>query len=113
WYCRLRVEVDNQTYKVLRLLWTYIRHVLIEYQVHVRTSRVGIGIAGRDGGHATAAADLDALIPLLLLNRAAVDFEVNALVFDNNPANAGLIARFRRLSPHGDPLLQFAPRGRK
>src|SRR6185437_16550183 len=95
------------------LLRIQIGHIAGEHQVHVRTARIGAGVVAADRGHARSAADLNVLVPLLLLDRAAVDLEVNTIVLYQYFADAGLIAGLRRGTPHGKFVLQLFPTGRQ
>ena len=80
---------------------------MIEHKIHIGATRVGIRIVGRNLGHASAATDLNALIPLLFLDRAPIDLKVNTIVLNNDGADASLVARLSRRSPHGHHLLQL------
>ena len=55
--------------------------------------------------------NLDVLIPLLLLDRTAVDFKADVVVFDDDVADAGPVAGFRGGSPKRDQMLQFRAAG--
>jgi len=52
---------------------------------------------------------LDALVPFLRLDGTAIDFEMNAVFFDGNAGDAGLIAGLHRWSPcDHEPLKVYA-----
>src|SRR5260221_13218895 len=68
--------------------------MMIELKLDIRAAGIGILVRGRNRSFTTGPGDCDALVPLRLLARAAVDLEHNALVVDDDVANAGLVTRF-------------------
>ena len=61
---------------------------MVEVEIDERPTRVGVLIARSNRRGAARTLNLDALVPLLLFDGAAVDFEVNVVVFDDDVADA-------------------------
>ena len=76
--------------------------------------RIGLRVFPRSGWHRSApsAGDLDVLIPLLAMNRAAVDFEMNVILFNLDERNVRRIARLDGGSPKAESLLHLFAIGR-
>src|SRR5579859_3929006 len=74
--------------------------------------RVGLRLIARQGNLRPAVArDRYVLIPLLAVNRATVDIEVNMVVFNLHERDVRRIARFHSGSPDGQCRLQIVSAG--
>src|SRR5579864_3678618 len=74
--------------------------------------RVGLRFSGRLYLSSVCARHLDVLKPLLAMNRAAIEIEMNVVVLDLYVRDMRGIARLDRRSPDRNRLLQFLATGR-
>jgi len=103
-----RIEIEHGIKQVAQLLCRHLRNVLVEVNFQVGSMRILLGFGGRDGSRvAVCSRNLNVLIPLLAVHRAAVNVEVDVVVFNLHEGDVCRIAGPDCRSPQGQRLLQF------
>src|SRR6266545_1968400 len=102
------MEIHHWFEQLLQLIGRKVGDKLVECQFDKGTAhiRVVFRLTGLDGSR--AAGDLNMLVPLLLFNRAAVQFENNALIFKVNICDASTIASFDGRAISGNNSLHMS-----
>src|SRR5438874_880165 len=81
---RLRIEVKDRPQHLLQLLHCQVRNMMVKNQIYVRSAWIinGIVLGSTRTSHSAIHPDLNVLIPLGLLYRAAIDFEMETVTTD-------------------------------
>ena len=107
-----RFEVEDRQEEIAQLLRGHLRDVLIEVDIEIGSVRILLRLIRRQRNRSSIRArDLNVLIPLLAMNGAAVEVEMNVVVLDLDIRDVSRIARPHRRSPDGESLLQLRPMG--
>src|SRR5882762_5973166 len=80
--------------------------MMIELELDIGTTCVSVLVCRSDRSFPARAGDCDALIPLGLFPRPAINLKHNALVVYNNVADSRLVPRFHGGSKHRQHRLQ-------
>ena len=108
------VEIEHGKEESTQLLRCHFRDILLEVDIEVGSVRIGRRlIAGQGNLLPIRPLDLDTVVPLLAMNRTAVDIEMNVVVLDLHIREVGRIARPYRWPPEGESLLQLGTVGRR
>ena len=102
---RLGVEVEDRPQHLLELFDGEIGNVMVENQIDVGAARIvkrPVLIPAARSRHSVVHANLDVLIPFLLLDWPAIDLEVNAISLDQELSNERAVSRLHGRPPQSD-----------
>src|SRR6266576_1797977 len=108
---RLGIEIEYGPEDFFEFLARHLGNVVIEVHIDEGAPGIGIGIGWGNWDRTSATANADALVPLLLPDGAAVDFDVNEVVLEDHVRDAGGVAILGCRTPHGQRLLQISTAG--
>src|SRR5438552_9156180 len=92
----LGIKIENRPQHLLDFLNREVRNVTIKYQINVGAAWIidWIVLGSSWSHHASASADLNALVPLRLFYGTAIDFKVHAIVLEKKLRDNRAVTRF-------------------
>ena len=107
------VEIEHRIEQVAQLRGAHLRNIFVEVDIEIAAMRILRGlIVGESNRGPVGPVNSNVLVPLLATNRAAVEVEMNVVVFDADVGNVGRIAGLDRRVHRAIKLLQIRTIGR-